>query len=223
MRLDKSRVSIPFNREGISEPRSRNDGVRVGRRGKVSIPFNWEGISELASGLIWTFVGIWFPFPSTGKAFPNSKSRTASGTERFSFHSLQPGRHFRTEIYLKMTQDCMQSFHSLQPGRHFRTENRSCRSKRGIKVSIPFNREGISEHLREKYAKKVSSEVSIPFNREGISEQFIKWLLEPLSEVEFPFPSTGKAFPNTCRSVVRKDKGGKVMFPFPSTGKAFPN
>ena len=38
---------------------------------------------------------------------------------------------------------------------------------------------------------------------------------------KFPFPSTGKAFPNL--TIEHAVAGIECQFPFPSTGKAFPN
>ena len=67
--MDRPYVSIPFNREGVSELMLRRDPSA----NSVSIPFNREGVSELLETLRRirsTFIAK-FLFPSTGKAFLN--------------------------------------------------------------------------------------------------------------------------------------------------------
>ena len=63
--------------------------------------------------------------------------------------------------------------------------------------------------------------VSIPFNREGISEQVTEESVKKTLRQEFPFPCTGKAFPNVYGEITKAIT--RDGFPFPSNGKAFPN
>ena len=138
-----------------------------------------------------------FPFPSTGKAFPNKNKKFRSGQNTIiSFHSLPPGRHFRTSRNrLKNGSLQRKRFHSLQPGRHFRTRPVGTHGVWHVLVSIPFHREGISEH----------------WNKHFLADDLF----------EFRFPFTGKAFPNLGSTTFVKLPHFK--FRFPSTGKAFPN
>ena len=141
----------------------------------VSIPFNREGIAELTMVFELAVEENYetFPFPSTGKAFPNVMAYATAGAmiiAAFPFPST--GKAFPNE---KRGRDVNRHrrtgrFHSLQPGRHFRTGIGPCVRTWGQSVSIPFNREGIAEHL--------SIEATVG------------------SVMLFPFPSTGKALPN---------------------------
>ena len=65
-------------------------------RESVSIPFKREGISERVLLGHTVFGMSLFPFPSTGKAFPNYTEEQKTAIAELGFHSLQPGRHFRT-------------------------------------------------------------------------------------------------------------------------------
>ena len=89
----------------------------------------------------------------------------------------------------------MQCFYSLQPGRRFQTEIRG------------FGRD--------------AHRVSIPFNRDGVSKLDFFQTLGHWG-IEFLFPSTGTAFPNEIYEELGMD-GMQMAFLFPSTGKAFPN
>ena len=60
-------------------------------------------------------------------------------------------------------------FNSLQTGRTFRTRQPQ-RIDTEEQVSIPFKREGLSEHYKEKTGLDMTEKVSIPFKREGLSE-----------------------------------------------------
>ena len=113
-------VSIPFKREGLSEPDAKTEkriengcfnSLQTGRtfrthllskggkkvKNSVSIPFKREGLSELQ--------------------LPSSK-----GMNTLSFNSLQTGRTFRTLWTVTLRVNCI--------------------------VSIPFKREGLSERLK---------------------------------------------------------------------------
>ena len=63
--------------------------------------------------------------------------------------------------------------------------------------------------------------VSIPFNREGVSELNLFTAPKPVVSL-FLFPSTGKAFLNTPHAYSNCITTA-IEFLFPSTGKAFPN
>ena len=98
-----------------------NMGRTAERNGheRVSIPFNREGISERVAEPGWLAAAKGFHSLPPGRHF-----RTINRTEHdiivLGFHSLQPGRHFRT-TQKKRLAPSFGSFHSLQPGRHFRT------------------------------------------------------------------------------------------------------
>ena len=64
--------------------------------GTVSIPFHREGISERDASERHCSQRREFPFPSTGTAFPNYTEEQKTAIAELGFHSLQPGRHFRT-------------------------------------------------------------------------------------------------------------------------------
>ena len=144
---DITRGQFPFPFTGKAFPNLGRVGASPFIEQKVSIPFNREGISELENGC-----------------------RCTQSSPRF--HSLQPGRHFRTHCSLaKKLRRKIFGFHSLQSGRHFRTIKAADQSRNG--------------------------------------------------RSSFPFPSTGKAFPNLVFELAVEEN--YESFPFPSTGKAFPN
>ena len=63
-------VSIPFKREGLSEPEHTGTDMSIE---KVSIPFKREGLSELLVQCERVCISATevFQFPSNGKDFPN--------------------------------------------------------------------------------------------------------------------------------------------------------
>ena len=91
-----TQVSIPFKREGISEPESflpgaEEQGFQFPSNGKV-----FPNLGDRTLSLI-IRSGV-FQFPSNGKVFPNMLRNTnRSETILLSFNSLQTGRYFRTE------------------------------------------------------------------------------------------------------------------------------
>ena len=74
-----------------------------------------------------------------------------------------------------------------------------CAGSQGfVCVSIPFNRDGVSEQADGELDEPEScQEISIPFNRDGVSEHAIKNALKGKTHKDvFLFPSTGTAFLN---------------------------
>ena len=70
-------VSIPFKREGVSEQTYNRSGAPFGA--PVSIPFKRDGVSErLDRQTEETLHELAFLFPSSGKAFPNTRSLLVS-------------------------------------------------------------------------------------------------------------------------------------------------
>ena len=91
-----------------------------------------------------------FPFPSTGKAFPNEQRLIDGASVKDMFPFPSTGKAFPNPMTaVDSLMLSIGSFHSLQPGRHFRT----------------------SEEFKQK-----------------------------VIDFMFPFPSTGKAFPNRTMS-----------------------
>ncbi len=138
-------VSIPFKREGLSEP---NDDTPVDTR------------------------YMRFQFPSNGKVFPNKMRRRWLNYFFLCFNSLQTGRSFRTctchiDVYMTSTD----RFQFPSNGKVFPNLVAVFEELRLIEFQFPSNGkvfpnwysvlELIHEHL----------DVSIPFKREGLSEQ----------------------------------------------------
>ncbi len=73
-------------------------------------------------------------------------------------------------------------------------ESKDASGIRIVHVSIPFKREGLSELLKHISEMSRPPTVSIPFKREGLSEHRIQKLAAIL--IKFQFPSNGKVFPN---------------------------
>ena len=85
----------------------------------------------------------------------------------------------------------------------------------GDRVSIPFKREGTCELIA--FAPDFTLiVVSIPFKREGTCE-LLGNLFRSDYEVEFQFPSNGKARVNATAAESRRNRS---TFQFPSNGKA---
>ena len=110
-------VSIPFKREGISEPDAEIAKLRKEMESFNSLQTGRHFRTGESSAL--EHPCRKFQFPSNGKAFPNQ--------------------------YEKMVTHPFVRFNSLQTGRHFRTPNLNRCSYTAYQVSIPFKREGISE------------------------------------------------------------------------------
>ena len=90
-----------------------------------------------------------------------------------------------------------------------------------MKVSIPFNREGVSERASLILTDDGNRArcVSIPFHRDGVSE--LGRIAKTVSvHGVFLFPSTGTAFLNLMTMNVHERQ---LRFLFPSTGTAFLN
>ena len=64
---------------------------------RVSIPFKREGVSEPITIGCGTNNELRFQFPSNGKVFPNNSRRNTLRRKLACFNSLQTGRCFRTE------------------------------------------------------------------------------------------------------------------------------
>ncbi len=162
-------VSIPFKREGLSEPHTiyylilLSSAFQFPSNGKV-FP-NSRRKSQLRRLLR-------FQFPSNGKVFPNNDSSRMwwSYTGLTSFNSLQTGRSFRTTIVILLWLAAGKGFNSLQTGRSFRT-NEVCVWKRRASRSFNSLQTGRSFRTEIEYLEnKLARLVSIPFKREGLSE-----------------------------------------------------
>ena len=112
-------VSIPFKREGLSEPPSQND---IFIFDEVSIPFKREGLSEHEMLKV-ADDNSEFQFPSNGKVFPNTTTRINNSPLRSV--SIPFKREGLSELIAGLT---------------------SSISSPGF-VSIPFKREGLSERI----------------------------------------------------------------------------
>ena len=113
----------------------------------VSIPFKREGLSEQTKRRIW-----------------HRKRRSG-------FNSLQTGRTFRTSIPGRNDSLYVEAFQFPSNGKDFPNGRVTARLPLDLLVSIPFKREGLSEHGRQD-AYTITSTPG------------------------FQFPSNGKDFPN---------------------------
>ena len=161
-------VSIPFKREGLSEP---NWEKGLTQSWSVSIPFKREGLSELLYGGK-IKCKIKFQFPSNGKDFPNLGFSYPTKMDIAMFQFPSNGKDFPNALTLIFT-IVFTSF-----------------------VSIPFKREGLSERKGFECGTHRSSEqFQFPSNGKDFPNMSIR-INDTYSLKKFQFPSNGKDFPN---------------------------
>ena len=87
-------------------------------------------------------------------------------------------------------------FNSLQTGRSFRTVDIRRQMLRKIWFQFPSNGKVFPNKSELKAEIKRRGIVSIPFKREGLSEHLSNLVFLANWESKFQFPSNGKVFPN---------------------------
>ena len=184
-----------------------------------------------------------FQFPSNGKDFPNAVETSANRLPSLLFQFPSNGKDFPNAFKPNLLPG-LGWFQFPSNGKDFPNAYLEVIDFEPFKVSIPFKREGLSEHNTRytyQYHRKKSfnslqtgrtfrtikgvthndfQKVSIPFKREGLSER-------PAIHAEldmykrFQFPSNGKDFPNKIKTGLANPRN--LEFQFPSNGKDFPN
>ncbi len=117
-----AKVSIPFKRDGVSK-RQDCRGVAIGKKVK-------------------------FLFPSNGTAFPNDARgiQSPSRKDGYCFYSLQPGRRFQTWSSHQLNHRTL-TFLFPSNGTAFPNCKIPSVCWYDCGVSIPFNRDGVSERM----------------------------------------------------------------------------
>ena len=111
-------VSIPFKREGLSEPKSLDSAIT--RVDEFQFPSNGKVFPNDESNKTEVF-GLRFQFPSNGKVFPNWSKKDAKHGRWHVFQFPSNGKVFPN--FSSTSEGCLQRtcFNSLQTGRSFRT------------------------------------------------------------------------------------------------------
>ena len=135
-----------FPSNGKAFPNLASAPVTVQNENAVSIPFKREGVSKHTCKSLWLNLTRSFYSLQTGRRFQTKIRTVYTRRSTASFYSLQTGRRFQTKeaIMLKIRHE--KRFYSLQTGRRFQTTMYGNISRMiSAKVSIPFNREGVSK------------------------------------------------------------------------------
>ena len=214
----RSKVSIPFKRESLSQGYHRRQNTCPRTRSFHSLQTG----KPIASLMKLTFERNWthlFPFPSNGKAYRKSRCGSARDSRADCFHSLQTGKPIASYRGRRQCVLGVNSFHSLQTGkpiaRHLNTHEHItemwsfhslqtgtpiARKFRHIRLCVPVSFHSLQTGKpiasgRFRTGQGNIRNVSIPFKRESLSQEYdLIPTTQEAFDIVFPFPSNGKAY-----------------------------
>ena len=205
-------VSIPFKRDGLSQPQLKHRRIRRSRRfNSLQTGRAFQTELHIDKGAMYTE----FQFPSNGKDFPNGYWSHYEGVGQPSVSIPFKREGLSEQTYDEFGVDPILMFQFPANGMGFLNEHYLCyHTDKRYKVSIPFKRERLSEQKFRSNGGQLRETVSIPFKRDGFSEQTIKAINDPEIRQLFQFPSNGNGFHNSEGDVIIN----LFTFQFPSNG-----
>ena len=189
-------VSIPFKRESIYKVRSRR--WMVLQRKAVSIPFKRESIykalkvSAKPSPALTSFNSL-----QTGKHIQRRNPITTCEGKAVMFQFPSNGKAY-TKLYnlykRRYTKCVYQSFNSLQTGKHIQSKRNWDKRLDKMQFQFPSNGKAYTKWSECESSSPVVRQVSIPFKRESIYKAIYAFTNCITENLEFQFPSNGKAY-----------------------------
>ena len=187
----------------------------------VSIPFKREGLSEPVLALLFSaFISTRFNSLQTGRSFRTEMHYPDREYEEYCFNSLQTGRSFRTCGEWKQRHIGVKGFNSLQTGRSFRTRG-FIDTVMAINRKFQFPSNGkVFPNSDDPDEIKAILKFQFPSNGKVFPNIFESIKKDKVLLLLFQFPSNGKVFPNKCVYDLNAKHGIK-SFNSLQTGRSF--